>query len=82
MKQLTQLVLAEKQSLFSLVVGLMVTALAFATMREGHNGMGLLVVGLGLISLNLVSMTAKLSSKFSNRRRTVKPATRLQVKGA
>ncbi|QYK14126.1 hypothetical protein K0I63_06350 [Shewanella rhizosphaerae] len=82
MKQLTQLVLAEKQSLFSLVVGLVVTTLAFATMREGHNGMGLLVVGLGLISLTLVSIAAKLSSKLSNKRRVVKPTTRLQVKGA
>ncbi|KIO36312.1 hypothetical protein [Shewanella sp. cp20] len=82
MKQLTQLIQAEKQSLFSVVVGLIVTTLAFATMREGHNGMGLLVVGLGLLSLTLVSIAAKLSSKLSSKRRSLKPATRLQVKGA
>ena len=82
MKQLTQLIQAEKQSLFSIVVGLIVTTLAFATMREGHNGMGLLVVGLGLLSLTLVSIAAKLSSKLSSKRRSLKPATRLQVKGA
>ncbi|ASJ97451.1 MULTISPECIES: hypothetical protein [Shewanella] len=78
MKHLFQFVLAEKQSLFSIFVGLMVAALAFATMNEGHNGMGLLIVGISLISLSLVSIAIKMSSK----RRAVKPAPSLQVKGA
>ena len=78
MKQLFQFVLAEKQSLFSIIVGLMVAALAFATISEGHNGMGLLIVAISLISLSLVSIFTKMSSK----RRAVKPASRLQVKGA
>lgn len=60
MKRFMYVVLQEKQSLFSLFIGLVVTLIAGSAMYQGHSAISLMVVGASILSLACFSLAVSL----------------------
>lgn len=71
MKRFMHVALQDKQSLFSLFTGLVVTLIGASAMSQGHNGAGLMMVGASILSLAGFSLAASLHKT----KHTVSPAS-------
>lgn len=71
MKRFMYVALQEKQSLFCLFIGLVVTLIAGSAMYQGHSATSLMVVGASILSLGGFSLVASLHKA----KQAVNPAT-------
>ncbi|QYJ85129.1 hypothetical protein K0I73_12970 [Shewanella mesophila] len=60
MKRFMHVALQDKQSLFSLFTGLVVSVIGTSATSQGHSGTGLMVVGASILSLAGFSLAASL----------------------
>lgn len=82
MKRFMRVALQDKQSLFSLFTGLVVTLIGATAMSQGHSGASLMMVGASILSLAGLSLAASLHKTKQALKSTAKLAKQLKVKEA